>query len=59
MAKIGLEIHCQLTKLESKLICSCKADYRKFEPNTNICTICMGIPGSLPLLIKKQLKKLH
>ena len=33
MTKIGLEIHCQLTNLESKLFCSCKANYREFEPN--------------------------
>ena len=57
MAKIGLEIHCQLTKLERKLFCSCKADYREFESNTNICPICMGIPGSLPLLNKKAVEK--
>ncbi len=57
MTMIGLEIHCQLTKLESKLFCSCKADYREFEPNTNICPICMGIPGSLPLLNKKAVEK--
>jgi len=57
MTKIGLEIHCQLTKLESKLFCSCKADYREFEPNTNICPICMGIPGSLPLLNKSAIEK--
>jgi len=57
MTKIGLEIHCQLTKLESKLFCSCKANYREFEPNTNVCPICMGIPGSLPLLNKKAVKK--
>jgi len=57
MAKIGLEIHCQLTKLESKLFCSCKANYREFEPNTNICPICMGIPGSLPLMNKSAVEK--
>jgi len=57
MTKIGLEIHCQLTNLESKLFCPCKADYRKFEPNTNICPICMGIPGSLPLLNKSAVEK--
>ena len=57
MTMIGLEIHCQLTKLESKLFCSCKADYREFESNTNICPICMGIPGSLPLLNKKAVEK--
>jgi aspartyl-tRNA(Asn)/glutamyl-tRNA(Gln) amidotransferase subunit B len=57
MTKIGLEIHCQLTNLESKLFCSCKADYREFEPNTNICPVCMGIPGSLPLLNKSAVEK--
>jgi aspartyl-tRNA(Asn)/glutamyl-tRNA(Gln) amidotransferase subunit B len=57
MTKIGLEIHCQLTKLESKLFCPCKADYRGFEPNTNICPICIGLPGSLPRLNQKALEK--
>jgi len=56
MTKIGLEIHCQLTKLESKLFCSCKADYREFEPNHNICPICMGLPGSLPRLNQKAVE---
>ena len=57
MTKIGLEIHCQLTKLESKLFCSCKADYRNFETNRNICPVCIGLPGSLPLLNKKAVEK--
>ena len=57
MTKIGLEIHCQLTKLESKLFCSCKANYREFEPNINICPICMGLPGSLPRLNQKAVEK--
>ena len=57
MTKIGLEIHSQLTKLESKLFCSCKANYREFEPNTNICSICMGLPGSLPRLNQKAVEK--
>ena len=57
MTKIGLEIHCQLTKLESKLFCSCKADYRAFEPNTNICPVCIGLPGSLPRLNQKAIEK--
>ncbi|HEX9844961.1 MAG TPA: Asp-tRNA(Asn)/Glu-tRNA(Gln) amidotransferase subunit GatB [Candidatus Nitrosotenuis sp.] len=54
---IGLEIHCQLTNLESKLFCSCKANYRSFEPNTNICPVCIGLPGSLPRLNKKAVEK--
>ena len=56
MSKIGLEIHCQLTKLESKLFCSCKANYREFEPNQNICPVCMGLPGSLPRLNQKAVE---
>lgn len=57
MTKIGLEIHCQLTNLESKLFCSCKANYREFSPNTNICPVCIGLPGSLPILNKKAVEK--
>ena len=47
---IGLEIHCQLTRLKSKLFCPCRADYRGMAPNTNVCPVCMGLPGTLPLL---------
>jgi len=57
LTKIGLEIHCQLTNLESKLFCSCKANYREFEINENICPICMGLPGSLPRLNQEAVKK--
>ena len=56
MTKIGLEIHCQLTKLESKLFCSCKANYREFKPNHNVCPVCMGLPGSLPRLNQKAVE---
>ena len=57
MTMIGLEIHCQLTNLQSKLFCSCKANYREFGINENICPICMGLPGSLPRLNKEAVKK--
>jgi aspartyl-tRNA(Asn)/glutamyl-tRNA(Gln) amidotransferase subunit B len=57
MTKIGLEIHCQLTNLESKLFCSCKANYRELPPNANICPICIGLPGSLPMLNQKAVEK--
>ncbi len=57
MTKIGLEIHCQLTNLESKLFCSCKANYREFKINENICPICIGLPGSLPRLNQEAVKK--
>lgn len=54
---IGLEIHCQLTNLQSKLFCSCKANYREFAPNTNICPICIGLPGTLPRLNRLAVEK--
>jgi len=57
LTKIGLEIHCQLTKLESKLFCKCKADYRNLPPNSNICPVCIGLPGSLPMLNKSAVEK--
>ena len=57
MTRIGLEIHCQLTKLASKLFCSCKAEYRNLAPNSNICPVCAGLPGSLPVLNKKAVEK--
>ena len=54
--KIGLEVHCQLTILNTKLFCSCPANYRGAEPNMNICEICMGLPGTLPGLNEKAVE---
>lgn len=54
--KIGLEVHCQLTNLKSKLFCSCPTDYRGKPPNTNICPVCIGEPGTLPVLNKEALR---
>ena len=48
-AKIGLEIHCQLTNLKTKLFCGCSADYRRDPPNSHLCPVCSGQPGSLPV----------
>lgn len=53
---IGLEIHCQLTALRSKLFCSCHSDYRGKKPNNNVCPICSGLPGSLPLLNQRAIE---
>lgn len=47
---IGLEIHCQLTNLKTKLFCGCSTNYRNDPPNTHVCPICLGLPGSLPSL---------
>lgn len=48
-AVIGLETHIQLST-KTKIFCSCKADSWESEPNTNICPICTGMPGVLPVL---------
>jgi aspartyl-tRNA(Asn)/glutamyl-tRNA(Gln) amidotransferase subunit B len=53
---IGLEIHAQITVLESKLFCSCRGNYRDLRPNTNICEICCGLPGTLPIINKKAIE---
>src|ERR1035437_10084468 len=48
---IGLEVHAQLLT-NSKIFCNCSAKFGN-EPNTNICPICLGQPGVLPVLNKK------
>ena len=53
---IGLEIHVQLNKLHSKLFCSCGLDYHDAPPNTHTCPVCLGLPGSLPVLNKSAVK---
>jgi len=46
---IGLEAHVQLTT-QSKLFCGCSTRYQDSEPNTHTCPICLGLPGSLPVV---------
>ena len=49
---IGLEVHAQLLT-ESKIFCTCSTKFNNDKPNTNICPICTGQPGVLPVLNKK------
>jgi aspartyl-tRNA(Asn)/glutamyl-tRNA(Gln) amidotransferase subunit B len=48
---IGLEVHCQLLT-KTKLFCSCRNRFGD-EPNTNVCPVCLGLPGALPVLSRK------
>jgi len=54
-ATIGLEIHVQLNT-ESKLFCSCTTEIDDLEPNTAVCPICLGYPGSKPKLNRKAVE---
>ncbi len=51
---VGLEVHCELSTA-TKMFCSCPNTFGA-EPNTNICPVCLGLPGSLPVLNKRAVE---
>ena len=53
---IGLETHIQLNTT-TKIFCSCKADSWEDPPNSNICPVCTGLPGVLPVLNEAAVRK--
>ncbi len=51
---VGLEVHCELGT-QTKLFCGCRNAFGE-EPNTNVCPVCLGLPGSLPVLNRRAVE---
>ncbi|MBV9787048.1 MAG: Asp-tRNA(Asn)/Glu-tRNA(Gln) amidotransferase subunit GatB [Chloroflexi bacterium] len=54
-AVIGLEVHAQVLT-DSKMFCGCSADYANAAPNTHVCPVCLGLPGSLPVINQRAVE---
>ena len=52
---IGLEVHAQLLT-RSKMFCDCSAAYAGAPPNTHVCPICLGMPGTLPVMNRRAVE---
>jgi aspartyl-tRNA(Asn)/glutamyl-tRNA(Gln) amidotransferase subunit B len=51
-----MEVHVQLSTA-SKMFCSCSTDYLGAPPNSNVCPVCMGLPGALPVANRVAVEK--
>lgn len=56
-AVIGLEIHTELTTLETKMFCGCKLSHDD-APNTHVCPVCLGMPGALPVPNRRAIESI-
>ena len=56
-AVIGLEIHTELTALDTKMFCNCRLSHDD-EPNANVCPVCLGLPGALPVPNEKAIQSI-
>lgn len=56
-AVIGLEIHTELTALDTKMFCGCKLSHDD-APNTNVCPVCLGMPGALPVPNRRAIESI-
>ncbi|TMF15913.1 MAG: Asp-tRNA(Asn)/Glu-tRNA(Gln) amidotransferase subunit GatB [Chloroflexi bacterium] len=52
---VGLEVHAQVLT-QSKMFCSCSTDYLTAPPNSNTCPVCLGLPGSLPVINRRAVE---
>ena len=52
---IGLEVHVQL-QTQSKMFCSCRADYQSAPANSRVCPVCLGLPGALPVINRRAVE---
>jgi aspartyl-tRNA(Asn)/glutamyl-tRNA(Gln) amidotransferase subunit B len=54
-AVIGLEVHSQLLT-QSKMFCGCSSEYAGAAPNSHVCPVCLGMPGTLPVINRRAVE---